>query len=392
MPKPRLDLGPVASTEDRIIGLLVERGTAHRAELARTLGLSRTRIGTVVAQLLGEGVLVETSAGEAVDGRAGPGLALSPGLGVVAGVQLATTHTDIIVETLAGTTLAQRHLDQPPPSLPADEHFSQATAMLDEMLAGSKRDQLRAVGVGAFGQIDPETGIVNTRPDETWWGVNLRQLGRNSFGVPTVAQNNSRLEAAAEATWGAGKGHDPMLYIHLGHGLNAIPVIGGEPVDGAHGGAGELGHTCININGPLCRCGGRGCLCLTASAAAIQRRVHETFGDDWDATIEAAYDGNRIALHAFLDAADALGIVVASLANMMDPAVIVLGGDMLRAGARFYDRLVTQFHDHVLTASGQAQITPAAFGGLGPGGARAAAMLARRHAVNSLRLQSAAAS
>lgn len=382
--------GPVPRTIARLTDVLVEAGPTHRAELARVLGLSRTRIGSVVADLVNREILTElnTSTSGIIDGRAGPRVALSDELGVVAGIQIITTHTYVVVQSVAGELLAERHRGRPLDPGTGEERFAIAADLLEECLQASGRRDLRAVGIGAFGQIDPETGVVSTRPNGLWWGVDLRELSQRTFDAPAVLQNNTRLDALAEATWGAGKGVTPMLSIGLGRGLTANTVIDGTPLVGAHGGGGELGHTTIDIHGELCSCGGRGCLWMSASARAIVNRLRNTIGDDWEAIIGAASDGNPAALHAFLDAADVLGISIASLANIIDPGVIVVGGDMLRSTPRFLERIITQVHDHSPTAARQAQIVPAAFGSAGRGGSLAAALLARRLAVTTLELGS----
>ena len=381
---------PVPRTVSRLTDVLVEAGPTHRAVLARVLGLSRTRIGSVVADLVRQGVLTELAgAGDrSIDGRAGPRVALSDRLGVVAGIQIITTHTYVVLQSVAGELLAERRRDRPLDPGTGEERFAIAAELVDECLRDAGQQRLAAVGIGAFGQIDPDTGVVTTRPNGLWWGVNVRDLARQTFGVPAVLQNNTRLDAIAEATWGAAKGLSPVLSIGLGRGLTANTVIDGKPLIGAHGGGGELGHTTIDIHGELCSCGGRGCLWMTASATAIVNRLRNTVGDDWETIIRAADDGNPAAVHAFLDAADVLGISIASLANIIDPAVIVVGGDMLRSGPRFLERIITQVHDHSPTASRQAQIVPAMYGGTGEGGSLAAALLARRRAIENLRLGS----
>lgn len=377
---------PVRGTVARLTNVLIDRGPMHRAELARVLGLSRTRVGSVVSNLVEKGILADVDGGAtaSIDGRAGPRVTLADRLGVVAGVQIGTTHTHVVLQSLAGTLLAERRRDRPLDPGSGEERFAIAAEMVRECLSDAGQDRLSAAGVGVFGQVDPDSGIVTTRPNGLWWGVNVRELSRQAFGVPTSVHNNSRLESVAEGLWGAGKGLSPMLSIVLGRGLTAHTVIDGEAMIGAHGGGGELGHTTIDIRGELCPCGGRGCLSLTASATAIVRRLRDTVSDDWETIIQAANDNNPAVMHAFLDAADVLGIAIASLANIIDPAVIVIGGDLLRSGPRFLERVITQVHDHSPTSSRRAQIVPSRFGGTGRGGSLAAARFARHQAVNEL--------
>lgn len=376
--------GPTTPAEHRFLQAMMTHGAMHRAEVARLLRLSRTRAGTLATRLLERGILIEDEdpvGPNDADGRAGAPLTISPSLGSVAGVQINTGHVHVAVTTLSGTVLAQDHRDGLANLLDVDVRLGIAKELLDQAAQAARAaDAPLLVGLGAFGQIDPQTGVVSTHPNDVWWGVDLPRHATKILSTDVIVQNNSRLEALAEATWGSGRGCDPMLYLQLGHGLTATLISNGQPLNGAHGGAGELGHVTDDPAGPLCACGSRGCLATTVSAGAIQRALAQhTAADTWDDILAAARAGDRTVLRVFLDAADRLGRATANLANLTDPQAIVIGGDLPLAGSRFWGRLVEQFNDHALIASGKADIRPAALAGQGRGGALAAALIARRH-------------
>ena len=385
---PVFSLPDLSSSERRLVRLLATHGALHRAELARRLHVSRSRVGIIVASLLARGVLT-TEAGDPDDPsrdlRAGPALSLPQEVGAVAGVQINSGHVHAAVTTLSGTVLAHACRDDLEAVLDVDDRMEIAGEVLAAATTAANVESLALVGMGAFGQIDRHSGVVSTHPNELWWGSNLADMAAGRFRCDVFVQNNSGLEALAEATWGQGRGYDPLLYCQFGHGLTASVVVGGRLLSGAHGGAGELGHMSVDPRGSLCTCGSRGCLATTASGVAIERALTDYHRGGWSALLAAARAGDRAVLRVFLDAADQLGHAIANLANLLDPEAIVIGGDLVSAGERFWSRLVEGFEDHVLVGAGQAPFLPARIGGDGHGGALAAALLARRRLASQWR-------
>src|SRR5690606_10090611 len=115
-----------------------------------------------------------------------------------------------------------------------------------------------------------------------WFGVNPKQYLADRFGVPVYAQNTARLEGLAEYLWGAGRGHQDMLYVEVSYGITSGHIIDGIIQSGSRGGSGELGHTVYDWNGPLCTCGNAGCLMQYVSIPALLRDHGTGAGRDVD--------------------------------------------------------------------------------------------------------------
>ncbi|MFC7626104.1 ROK family protein [Microlunatus sp. GCM10028923] len=373
---------PRPTTESQLIQLLILKGPVHRAEIARHLGLSRSRVSSVVSSLLAQDIVEETqNAGEAygkVDGRSGPAITMAARLGAVGGVQITTTNLHVAVVSLSGDVLAEDRQGLLP-GLSPSEILSAARSVLDRSTAAAGIERLAIAGVGVFGQIDRVSGVVSTHPASSWWQVNAAELAIEALDVPAVVENNSRLEALAEASWGAGQQFDPVLYLQLGHGMTASLIVSGEVIRGAGGGAGELAHLSIDFDGRICPCGGRGCLQQYASAEAVHLAVRERVGGSWSDVMLALEAGDRAVHRAFQDAAEILGRAIAGLANLLDPARIVIGGELVRAGESFVGRIADCYQDYALPGSAGADLVVGRYQGLGRGGALAAALLARRH-------------
>ncbi|MGO1385323.1 MAG: ROK family protein, partial [Arachnia sp.] len=193
--------------------------------------------------------------------------------------------------------------------------------------------------------------------------------------------NNSRLEAFAEAQWGAGRGHQSMLFLHASAGITATVVIGGEPLRGARGGAGELGHVSIDPAGPLCVCGSRGCLSLYASSIVAQ---NELGVDSFDAALDQYNSGKPQAVRAFHEIADSIAKAISALTLLIEPEVMVLGGDFSRAGEPFLRRLARGHEYNLPHGAAPGRLVLAELRGVGSRGAEAAALMARKQVARRL--------
>jgi predicted NBD/HSP70 family sugar kinase len=158
-----------------------------------------------------------------------------------------------------------------------------------------------------------------------------------------MVDNDANLGALAEHWWGAGRGVDDFAYIKLATGIGSGHIIRGEIYRGATGVAGEIGHTAIDPTGKPCICGLRGCLVTMIGTPALLERAGELLAEHPDTALagrafdirdleEAALNGDPVALQVAREAAEHLGIVVAGLLNLMNPSMVVVGGDLAGLG------------------------------------------------------------
>ncbi len=199
-----------------------------------------------------------------------------------------------------------------------------------------------AVGVVVPGVVDEDRGVAVRATNLGWRDVPLRSLLADRVGLPVVLGHDVRAGGLAEATLGAGRGAKSTLFVALGTGIAAAHVVGGEPQAGASWTAGELGHVVVDTSGSPCGCGQRGCLETISSAAAIERRYAEITGEKGVTAEQVAGlvgTGVPAALQVWQDAVDALATVLVMAVMLLDPAVIVIGGGLSRAGATLLDPL-----------------------------------------------------
>jgi glucokinase len=222
------------------------------------------------------------------------------------------------------------------------------TALLD---ASSSEQSRMAVGVAAAGFVDEHRTTVRFAPNIPWREHPLAASLSQRLGVPVVVENDANAAAWAEFRFGAGYGVSDMTLITVGTGLGGGIVLDGELVRGAFGIAAELGHVRMVPNGRPCGCGQHGCWEQYASGTALLRAARKLAGDDPEAAAgmlkaaegdpaaltgnmvtDAALAGDPAAVALFTELGRWLGEGIAAVANVMDPAVVVIGGGVADAG------------------------------------------------------------
>ncbi|MBV8937112.1 MAG: ROK family protein [Alphaproteobacteria bacterium] len=217
-----------------------------------------------------------------------------------------------------------------------------------------------AVGVGCKGIIDTSTATVITLPGTFKFleGVRLPDLVAPSFkeAPPVYADNDARAALAGEIVWGAAKGRRNVIMLTLGTGVGGAVLVDGKIMRGASGAAGLLGHVTIAPQGRFCDCGNRGCLETVFSARAIEAEARhaiyrgceclltERFGDnlgglDCKAVFAAADEGDAVARAIRDEAIESLGAAVAGLLHAFDPELVIVGGQIIEAGAALLEPL-----------------------------------------------------
>ena len=214
--------------------------------------------------------------------------------------------------------------------------------------AGELGLEVVAVGVGAAGFIDADTGTVTMAPNLVYDDPAIAAAVHSRTDLPTVVDNDANATAWGERTFGSVRGAEDLALLTLGTGIGSGFIVGGRVLRGATGAAAEMGHTVVDPDGPQCGCGLRGCLEQLASGQAIARMGREAVGSAPDSGIlkysksSEAITGEHVALAAaeyddtatavLRRAGQALGIGMSNVANVFDPEVIVLSGSVARAG------------------------------------------------------------
>jgi predicted NBD/HSP70 family sugar kinase len=315
---------------------LVRSGQATtRADLAAMTGLARSTVAQRVDALLARGLLVSRGDSPSTGGRPATLLAFNDGAGVVLCGDLGATHSRVAVTDLGGTVLAQtRHEIAIAEGPEVVLGWLEATfdGLLDQI--GRGHDAVRGVGVGLPGPVEFATGRPVSPPIMPGWDrypVGDRLATR--YGVPALVDNDVNIMALGEH-WSTWRDEAFLLFVKMGTGIGSGIVAGGHVHRGADGAAGDIGHIHVPDHDDIvCRCGNRGCLEAFAGGGAMAARLREA-GLDTDTSrdvVDCVRAGHPVATQLIREAGRTVGGVLAACVNMLNPAVIVIGGDLARA-------------------------------------------------------------
>jgi predicted NBD/HSP70 family sugar kinase len=344
----------------RVVDALRRAGTASRSDLARMTGLSRSTVTTLVSDLQGRGLIVEQAdARIEPTGRGRPPvfLRLDAAAGAALGVDFGHRHVRVAVADLSSTVLAERFVEMDVDDVP-EEALDAAAELAAEVLAeaGIPRSRVIGTGMALSAPIDRHKGVVGSTVLPSWAGIQAGEELSRRLEVPVELDNDANLGALAEVSFGAGRGLADIVYVMMSSGLGAGLVLGGRLYHGASGIAGELGHIQAQPEGAVCRCGSRGCLETVASTGALLSLLRPTHGSDLTlhGLLDLVAEGDLGALRVVNDAGRAVGRAVADLCNYLNPAAIVVGGDLSPAGDPLLDGVREEIDRYALRGAAQA--------------------------------------
>ena len=354
----------------RVIDALRDEGLISRAEIARRTGLSRSTVSSLVSELQADGLVVERSEPAAAHGDQGgrPPILLSfdASAGVAVGIDFDHHHVRVAVSDLSSRILVEREL-QLDTDHAAHEGLDAAAELVGELLAEAGVDQARVIGAGMClpGPIHRPTGVVgSTAILPGWVGVAAAEEMHRRLDLPILVDNDANLAALAEAAFGAGRDAKDLVYLMISSGIGAGLVLNGRLYRGAEGLAGELGHVLVDAEGPVCRCGNRGCLETAASTTALLELLRRSHGEITVAEMIAmAKAGDLRARRVIADAGRVVGIAAAGLLNVLNPQRLVIGGDLAPAGDLLLDEVREALRRTALpTAADQATVVAGELG------------------------------
>jgi predicted NBD/HSP70 family sugar kinase len=268
-----------------VLRALYEHSPISRAEVARMTGLTRTTVGALVGELITDGLAREVGRGPSTGGKAPILLELVDDARFVVGLDLGEFVFRGARVDLRGQVArtAERSVE----GLDGDRALAVVHELVDELIERSPggADRLLGIGVGTPGIVDATTGTIRFAVNLDWRDLPLGEILRDRFDVPVQVANDSRAAALAiqlfdRSTGDAAAGERPatppnLVAITVGRGIGAGVVLGGELFHGDGFGAGEIGHTTVEVDGAECSCGRFGCLETVASSRAIVRRATE---------------------------------------------------------------------------------------------------------------------
>jgi len=323
----------------------------------------------------------------------------------VVGVDLGGTKIHTVLADASGNVISEKRTPTPAGGK-SGAVVERIAKTITEVRAQAGVNKIKAVGIGAAGQLDIYRGVVLRSGNLGWRDVQLLELlvvalereGLNAKPAgpemsvipgkkniqpgeccPIFLDNDANLAALGEYKYGAGRGAGYLVYITVSTGIGGGIVISGEIYRGSGGAAGEIGHMTVERNGPLCSCGKRGCLEALASGTAIARRARELVAEGRGQGIlkylEGAYEitavevgraaaNGDIEARAILDrAGSALGAGIANVINLLNPSLVILGGGVMKIYDLMQEAVIFALQENVLDVPlSHVQVVPAQLG------------------------------
>ena len=348
---PEINLA-LSQLENSIVQAIRKAGLLSRTALAEKLNCSRTSLTPTLARLVSIGILVEAGQGKSGGGRPPLMLEVNGNLGFVAGVDIGATSIDIALANFNGIIQARYSVTADVRDGPEMMLSTICEQLLEQLSAkGAGPERLLAVGIGVPGPVEFSRGVLIAPPLMPMWeGYPIQSFVHRSFPMTRVViDNDVNIMAKGEQMVGAGVNLDNFLYIKIGTGIGCGIISHGEIYRGSDGCAGDIGHICVDTEGPVCFCGNRGCLEYMAAGGAIAGKAMQgtaagqspflakrtkEIGSTLTAKDvgEAASAGDRLSIEIIRESGRMIGGVLAGLVNFYNPRAIFIGGGVSNIG------------------------------------------------------------
>lgn len=334
-----------------VINTIRQHEPISRVDIAERTGLGRSTVTGIINTLLKEGLVSESGSADSVSGRRPVLLSFNASARYAVGVKLAPRQATVALVDLNGKVLYAEEIPVTPhrgPEVVVHAINDALEAALHRQ--GASRDQLLGLGLAMPGVVDPATGTALSSYFLGWANTPVRDLLEQELDLPVYVDNDANAMALAETLYGAGRGAEHVLAVTVGVGIGAGVIIDGNIHRGAYFSAGELGHVCVQPDGPTCVCGRRGCLEAVAADAAMVRRAREELlagradllrklvGGHVDLltredVVAAALEGDESSRAILAESGRWLGLVAGNAMNLISARRIVVGGEAaLEAG------------------------------------------------------------
>lgn len=356
---------------------LLHHPNISRVLLAQKTNLSNSTISNLISDLIQQGIVSELDQSDLESttphpvGRPRTGIYLNPDARFAVGIHIGIGIFRVAVVNLLGVVI-ESQIKQFAIEQSADLVLAQMVQAVNDCISASQveRNKVLGIGVGASGLVDFPNGINLLAPNLNWHNVPIRETLNTALQLPVVVDNNVRSMAIGEKYFGAGRDVDSLVFIYGRIGLGAGLIFKGEVFRGSTTGAGEIGHTVMQLQGGIpCRCGNHGCLETLVSEPAILReaeqirlnhpqgRLAQIARDQTEITpleqvFTAARTGDMVVQELLEERARFLGVAVAGLVNLFNPQMILFGGIFAQGKDLLLDPIIKTVRQN-------------AFGGLG---------------------------
>lgn len=329
-----------------ILDIIREHKAISKIELSEITGLSPTAVGSIVSELQKQRYIYEAGTGESKGGRRPRLLQLKPGSYYSVGVDFDVDYMNLVLVDITGQIIGQKSC-----KVAGWNSIEKVVEKLELMIKEAVGEyitygqKLLGIGVSIPGLIDWEKAEVIMAPNLGWKNINFKLHMDRYKDVPLYIENEAMASAICENWVGSCQGIENFICINIKSGIGAGIFINGKPYRGVGGTAGEIGHIAVDENGPRCGCGNFGCLETMASAGYIEQKARKMARQGLSAKLAGFEDINKISIDDVAKAARNgdetsadilresgryLGIAIANMINILNPAKVVVGKEFTK--------------------------------------------------------------
>lgn len=325
-----------------VLDTIRHRQPLSRADISVEIGLNKATVSSLVAELIDSDLVTEIGPGESSGGRKPTLLLFNKQAGFAIGIDIRVNDLLAVLVDLEGNTVREKSvpLDDLTPDNVIDQ-IRKTIRVLSRKLPESPYG-IVGIGIGVPGLVDEKSQVVSA-PNLGWNQIDLMNSLHAEFGSNIHIDNEANAGAIGEKLFGAGIDSQNLVYLSIGVGIGAGIIVGGELYRGASNFSGEVGHMTIAEDGPLCRCGNRGCWETLASEKALLDQAAQEWPEasvELEDILEAARSGNPKAIELLNQIGCQLGVGLANLVNILNPEMIVIGNRLSMVGELIQDSML----------------------------------------------------
>jgi len=337
---------PHATSRAALLDVIRGAGQISRVDLARETGLTGATVSTVVRRLIDDGLVVEVGRAESTGGKPAVLLSIEPEARYAVGVHLDHGGITYVIADLGGAVVSRWRR----PGAGADAPGAVVERMAAELgalvsQAGIDRERILGLGVVSPGPVIRSSGMALTPPVmEAWAQFPIDDALQTAVGLPVLLENDATAAAVGEYWGGQIETSRCFAALYMGTGIGAGLIVNGDVYRGASGNTGEVGHMCLDVDGPPCWCGGSGCVEALAGPAAVVAAARAAgvdlpgvgVAEDFAALSRAAMRSDGVPRRLLLRSARYLAAAARTLANLLDVDLVVLTGPSFALAGSLY--------------------------------------------------------
>lgn len=334
--------------KSKILNLIRSEGEVSRVSIAKKLNLSQATVTYIAEELLDDNFILEGGEQKSTGGRKARLLTFNNNLGIIASIGISKKGIEIVLCNLRNEPIDHQFIDIN--TTDSKKTVNQIADNIKRLVAEQNHLDLLGISIISSGLVDRDSGTIVKSTLLDWENVPIKEMMQSYFpDIKIMVDRDINAVAMYEMNFGSAKALQDFLIVSVGEGLGLSIVIGNHIYYGDYGGAGEFGHTVIQIGGYRCHCGQRGCLEQYASEFYLKNKLKNSeFGTNHllRKVGDAANNGDKNAQELLEEMGTNLGYGLRNLINIFNPKAIILVGEAMDYSNHFIGKLRTTVNNN----------------------------------------------